>query len=269
MTEQRLGLIAGKGDFPFWVATAARAQGYAVHTVALTGWTQPRIAEVASSCVWLQLGELSKLLEAFRAQQVTVATLAGQITKEAVLSAMTSFDHEALRVVARAGSFRVNDLLGAVAQRLEQAGITLVDALRFLESWVPAKGTLTRREPSAQEWDDVWIGQSVAKALAAFDVGQTVVLKRGVVLALEAAEGTDAAIRRAGSFQEDGLVVVKMARPKQDLRFDVPVIGAETLTSLREAKAACLAVEAQKTLLLERETIVAQADDDGLAIVAV
>lgn len=269
MKDQRLGLIAGSGDFPLWVAKAAAAQGYDIHAVALSGWARPELASIVTSCTWLKLGELTKLLETFRAHAVTTATLAGKVTKEAMLGALTSFDSEALRVLAHTRSMRVNELLGAIADRLAQDGIKLVEATRFLTPWLPDKGTLTQREPTAQEWDDIWVGQSVAKALAAFDVGQTVVVKRGVVLAVEAAEATDATIRRGGECGDGEVVVVKMARPQQDMRFDVPVVGLQTLESLRAARASCLAVEANKTLLLERDQLIAQADQAHLSIVVV
>ena len=268
MSDRRLGLIAGSGDFPLWVAKAARADGYEVHAVGLTGWAAPELAQAASTCAWIKLGELKKLLATFRDHQISTATLAGKITKEAVLSAVTSFDSEALQVLTQVRGMQVNDLLGAMARRLARDGITLVDATRFLQPWLPAQGTLTKRAPSAQEWDDIRVGQSVATTLAAFDIGQTVVVKRGVVLAVEAAEATDAAIRRAGECSPGELVVVKMARPQQDMRFDVPVIGQQTLESFRIAHATCLAIEADKTLLLEREAVIAQADRLDVAIVA-
>ena len=268
-TTQRLGLIAGSGDFPLWVAKAAVAQGYDVHAVGLTGWARPELAQLTASCTWLKLGELAKLLAAFQERGISVATLAGKVTKEAVLGAMTSFDSEALRILARVKGLQVNSLLGAIADRLREVGVELVEATKFLAPWLPEAGALTKRQPSSQEWDDIWVGQSVAKALAAFDVGQTVVLKRGVVLAVEATDATDATIRRGGECGDGQVVVVKMARPRQDMRFDVPVVGPTTLESLRAARATCLAVEARKTLLLERDQLIAQADADQLSIVAV
>lgn len=267
--SSRLGLIAGSGDFPLWVLKAAAAQGHEVHVLALTGWASPQVADGAASCTWLKLGELQKLLDTLRQHQIATATLAGKVTKEAVLGAMTSFDSEALRVLARAATMQVNGLLGAVATRLAQDGVTLVEATRFLQAWLPEPGTLTRREPTSKEWDDIWVGQGVAKALAGYDIGQTVVVKRGVVLAVEASDATDATIRRAGELGDGDIVVVKMARPKQDMRFDVPVVGLHTLESLRAARATCLAVEARKTLLLERETLITQANAAGLSLVAV
>lgn len=267
-TTQRLGLIAGSGDFPLWVAKAARAQGYEIHAAALTGWARQELADHVTSCTWMRLGEFKKLLATFRDHQVTTVTLAGKVTKEAVLQAMTSFDSEALRVVASARSMQVNDLLGALAGRMGEDGVALVEATQFLQPWMPAPGTLTQHQPSVAEWDDIRLGQSVAKALAGFDVGQTVVVKRGVVLAVEAAEATDATIRRGGELGDGDVVVVKMARPQQDMRFDVPVIGPQTLPSLQAARATCLAIEGHKTLLLEREAFLAHADALNLSVVA-
>ncbi len=269
MTTTILGLIAGSGQFPLWVAKAAKAQGYTVHAVGLTSWADVQLEQAVDSCVWLRLGELRKLIETLHTQQITTATVAGKVTKEALLHGLAGLDSEALRLLATiGGDLRVNRLLGAVAERLASEGITLVDATQFLHGWLPAQGTLTTREPTSAEWDDIWLGQSVAKALASFDIGQTVVLKRGVVLAVEASEATDEAIRRGGDYSDGGLVVVKMARPQQDMRFDVPVVGPETLQALLSARATCLAVEAKKTLLLERETLMTQANQAHLAIVA-
>ena len=269
MSNRPLGLIAGSGDFPLWVAKAAAAQGYTVHAAALTGWAREDLPAAVSTCTWLQLGELKKLLHTFREHHVTTATLAGKVTKEAVLGALRSFDSEALRLMTRVGAMRVNGLLGAMAERLAQDGVTLVEATQFLAPWLPDRGVLTRREPTPAMWDDIRLGQSVATALASFDVGQTVVVQHGVVLAVEASEATDAAILRAGQYGDGNLVVVKMARPDQDMRFDVPVVGLDTLQSLRTARATCLAVEARKTLLLERDALLAQADAADMRLVAI
>jgi UDP-2,3-diacylglucosamine hydrolase len=265
----QLGLIAGSGQFPIWVAKAACAQGLAVHVVALQGWADPAIEHTATSCTWIRLGELKKLLQAFNVQGITTATVAGKVTKEAVLKSWSSLDPEMIKVIAHsAGDMRVNSLLGALAQRLEREHITLVDATQYLQQWLPDPGTLSRREPTAVEWSDIRLGQSVATVLAGYDVGQTVVVQRSVVLAVEASEATNATIARAREYSEGPMVVIKVARPNQDMRFDVPVVGPDTVDVLRASHVSCLAVEARKTLLLERAHVLRAMDEADIAVVA-
>jgi UDP-2,3-diacylglucosamine hydrolase len=269
MTERALGLIAGSGQFPLWVTRAAKTQGHTVHAIGLRDWADQSLEQLADTCAWVRLGELKQLLRELKHHQVTTVTVAGKVTKEAILKSLHTLDPEMLKVVGRLrGDMRVNSLLGALAQRLADEGIALTDAAQFLQTWLPASGILTRRKPTEQEWQDIRLGETIARALAAHDVGQTVVVKRGVVLAVEAAEATDATIARGATYGSGDVIVVKMARPNQDMRFDVPVVGLDTIEQLQQARAVCLAVEAGKTLLLEREQLIARADEARIALVA-
>ena len=265
----RIGIIAGTGDFPFHVAKAARAQGHWLCAIALHDHADPSLAGHVDAIEWLHVGQLSQLLQVCRRHALTQAVMAGQVTKRALLNPHTVFDPEALKLLATTRDMSVNALLGAVGERLNAAGVELLDSAAFLSDWLPAAGALTRRQPSAEQWDDIHWGRQAAQTLAALDVGLTVVVRHQVALAVEALEGTDAAIRRGASLAPPGVVVVKMARPAQDMRFDLPVIGPQTIRTLADVNAAVLAVEAKKTLLLDRPALIAQADATGLIVVAV
>ncbi|MBI4354960.1 MAG: LpxI family protein [Candidatus Omnitrophica bacterium] len=264
-----LGLIAGGGDFPLTVARCAKERGWAVYAVGLADAASPQLTDVADQITWLSVGQVGELCRFFKSHHVSQAILAGKITKEVLLRGASAFDADALAILAAAPDRSVDGLLGALAARLAREGTAVIDSTTFLKEWLPSAGVLTRRPPTQEEWEDIRFGRTLARTLAGCDAGQTVVVKRRVVLAVEALEGTDAAIRRAGTLGGEGAVVVKMARPQQDWRFDVPVVGLRTLEALIAGRAACLAVEAGRTLLLEQPTLVARADALGLVIVAV
>ncbi len=251
------------------VAQAARAQGHWLCAIALNDHADPSLAQYVDAIEWLEVGQLTQLLHVCRRHALTQAVMAGQVTKGALLNPRIVFDPEALKLLSRTRDMSVNNLLGAVAERLKTEGIELLDSSTFLADWLPAAGPLTARQPSAEQWDDIYCGRQVAQTLAALDVGLTVVVRQQVVLAVEALEGTDATIRRGALLAPPGVIVVKMARPAQDMRFDLPVIGPHTMQALIEAQVACLAVEAKKTLLLDRPALIAQAEAAGLIVVAV
>ena len=264
-----LGLIAGSGRFPFHVAREARRQGRRVVAIGVQGWADPALAGEVDAYDEVPVGQLARFIERLKAHGVREAIMAGKVTKAVLLGQQGGFDADIREVLRQSAEPSAGALLGAIGQRLAAEGITLLDSSTFLRAALCPAGTLTSAGPTAAQQADIAVGLSAARALAALDVGQTVVVKRGVVVAVEALEGTDEAIRRAHALAGDGLVVVKMAAPRQDRRFDLPVIGPDTIAALREAGVSCLAVEAGATILLEREVLLASAGAAGICLVGV
>jgi UDP-2,3-diacylglucosamine hydrolase len=280
----RLGLIAGNGKFPFLVLDAARAQGYEVVVAAIKEEAFPEIeAKGAASVHWLSLGELSKLIDTFKAEGVTRAVMAGQVKHKQIFSAIKP-DWRLAKLLLSLGTRNTDSLLGAVAKVLADEGIMLENSTALLEPLLAKTGVLTKRAPTAQERKNIEYGRAAARRLAEYDIGQTVVIAEGACVAVEAMEGTDATIDRAGQLmrsleresQSDSeastlsraLTVVKVAKPTQDMRFDVPVIGVKTIETMARAGASCLAVDAGRCLLLDGEAMTRAADDAGIAVCA-
>ena len=280
----RLGLIAGNGRFPFLLLDAARAHGLTVVVAAIKEETDPEInARAAADPLvhlhWLSLGELSRLIDVFRREGVTRATMAGQVRHKQIFSSIRP-DWRLAKLLFSLGSRNTDNLLGAIAKVLAEEGITLISSTEYLEPLLARPGILTTRHPDAEELKDIAYGRTVARGLAAFDLGQTVVIAAQACVAIEAMEGTDATILRAGHLlreQEDppapttlrrGLTVVKVAKPNQDMRFDVPVVGIGTIQTMIAAGPTCLAVKAGRTLLFDPAAIVAVANQAGLVIAA-
>jgi UDP-2,3-diacylglucosamine hydrolase len=279
----KLGLIAGNGRFPFLLLDAARAQGFAVTVAAIREETDPEINHRAAAdehitLHWLSLGELSRLIEVFHKENVTAAIMAGQVKHKQIFSSIRP-DWRLAKLLLNLRTRNTDMLLGAVAKVLADEGIELISSTAFLQPLLAQEGVLTKRAPDEQERKNIEYGMGVARAVAGFDIGQTVVVAAQACVAVEAMEGTDAAIERAGrlmeSLDEDAstlerkLTVVKVAKPNQDMRFDVPVIGIRTVETMIRAGASCLSVEAGRTLLFDRETLLKRASEAGIAIVAV
>jgi DUF1009 family protein len=287
----KLGLIAGNGRFPFLLLDAARAQGLAVAVAAIREETDAEIDERARTdpkitVHWMSLGELSRLIETFHKQGVTKAVMAGQVKHKQIFSAIRP-DWRLAKLLLNLRTRNTDMLLGAVAKVLGDEGIELISSTAFLEPLLADQGVMTRRAPDEDERKNIEYGLGVARAVAGFDIGQTVVVAAQACVAVEAMEGTDAAIERAGemmrSLQEASsgqgdqggdastlarrLTVVKVAKPKQDLRFDVPVIGIQTVETMIRAGASCLSVETGRTLLFDREALLERASAAGIAIV--
>jgi DUF1009 family protein len=280
-----LGLIAGNGRFPFLLLDAARAHGLRVVVAAIQEETDPEIDERARldpeniRVFWLSLGELSKLIETFQREGVTRAVMAGQVRHKQIFSAIRP-DWRLAKLLLSLRTRSTDMLLGAVARVLADEGIHLVSSTTYLEPMLAPAGTLTNRPPTADELADVAYGIEVARGIAAFDLGQTVVIAARACVAVEAMEGTDATIARAGALLRSlepgtdpdastlarSLTVVKVAKPNQDLRFDVPVVGLPTIETMRSAGATCLAIEAGRTLLFDRAAMVQAADAAGITI---
>lgn len=262
-------IIAGSGSFPLHVAREAKRQGWTVVAVGLKGWADSSLAQQADVYEEVAVGQLGRLIDRLKAHQVHEAVMAGKVTKAALFDPRASFDPETLGLLARVKETSVNGVLGAIADRLSQDGITLLDSSTFLKDALCPVGALTHRSPTAQEEEDVQAGLSVARQIAQLDIGQTVVVKHKVIVAVEALEGTDAAIARAGQVAGAGCVVVKMASPRQDRRFDLPVLGPRTIEVALSAGVTCLAVEAHTTLVLDKDAALARADAANLCVVGV
>ena len=301
----KLGLIAGNGRFPFLLLDAARAQGFAVTVAAIREETDPEInhraaADEKITVHWLSLGELSRLIEVFHKEDVKAAVMAGQVKHKQIFSSIRP-DWRLAKLLLNLRTRNTDMLLGAVAKVLADEGIELMSSTQFLEPLLAEEGSLTDsaggRAPSDDELKNIDYGLGVARALAGFDIGQTVVVAAQACVAVEAMEGTDATIERAGLLMksleevdpspastlhpsdkdlslgtptlERRLTVVKVAKPNQDMRFDVPVIGIKTIETMISAGATCLSVEAGRTLLFDRETLLKRAAEAGIAVVAV
>jgi DUF1009 family protein len=266
---QVVGIIAGAGRFPFHVAQEAKRQGLTVVALGVSGWVDRSLAAAVDAFEEVAVGQLGHFVDRLRSHGVRQAVMAGKVTKEVLLDRHTVFDAEALNLLRTVREMSVPALLGAIGARLAHEGITLLDSSAFLKDSLCPEGALTARSPSVSERDDIQVGLQAARALTALDIGQTIVVKDRVVVAVEALDGTDATIRRGHALAGQGLVVVKMAAANQDRRFDLPVIGQETMTTLQEAGVSCLALEAGATLLLDRPALLAAADAAAICLVGV
>jgi len=276
--NEKLGLIAGNGKFPFLVLDAARAQGYEVVVAAIKEEASPEIeSHGAASVYWLSLGELSRLIETFQREGIRRAIMAGQVKHKQIFSSIRP-DWRLAKLLLSLTTRNTDSLLGAVAKVLADEGITLEKSTWLLEPLLVKPGVLTKREPTEQERKNIEYGRAVARQLAQHDIGQTVVIAESACVAVEAMEGTDATIERAGQIMRSlhgeastlsrALTVVKIAKPNQDMRFDVPVVGIKTVEVMQAAGATCLAVDAGRCLLLDGNKIIEAADAAGVAIVA-
>src|SRR5579871_290217 len=288
----KLGLIAGNGRFPFLLLDAARAHGLEVVVAAIKEETDPEMNARAASdagvrIYWLSLGELSRLIETFKSEGVSRAVMAGQVKHKQIFSSIRP-DWRLAKLLLNLRTRSTDVLLGAVAKVLGDEGIELISSTAYLEPLLARTGVLTRRSPDEQERKDIDYGRTVARAIAGYDLGQTVVIAAQACVAVEAMEGTDATIERAGALfrtleadenttrSADShtttlrrtLTVVKVAKPNQDMRFDVPVVGVATIRTMRQAGATCLALEAGRTLMFDPAAIIAEADEAGIAIFA-
>lgn len=265
---RKIGLIAGNGKFPLIFAEQAKREGVSLIAVAHRGETSEEIEKVADQVTWVYVGELGKIIRVFQQADVKEAVMAGGIRKPKLFSNFRP-DLRGAAFLARIRSREDDKLLRGVAEELEGEGIRVLESTIFLSGLIPSEGALTRRAPTHDQWEDVRFGFQLAKEVGRLGIGQGVVVKGRVVLAVEAVEGTDAAIRRGGKLGKEGFVVVKVSKPQQDLRFDVPAVGIETIRVLHESGGAVLAVEAGKTIILEREELLQEADRLGVAVVAV
>lgn len=267
--EEKIGLIAGNGNFPLVFTKEAKNFGVKeIVAVAFQNETSPKIEKYADCVTWIKIGELNKLIKAFQSKNITKAVMAGQITPTSMFKNM-KFDLRMIALLAKIKNRKADTIFGAIAQELKKEGIVLDDSTKYLRSLLAQEGLLTKKKPSAQEMKNIEFGKKIAKEIGRLDIGQTVVIKEKAILAVEAFEGTNETIERGGRLGKQDVIVVKMSKPNQDMRFDVPVIGEKTLETLIKAKAKVLAIEADKTLVLDKEKVINLANKHSLTIIAI
>jgi hypothetical protein len=265
----KYGLIAGNGRFPFLVLEGAREQGVDMVVAAIKEETSPEIADSASRVEWMGVGQLGRLIRFFKAEAVTHAILAGQVKHHQIFRLNALPDLRMVRMLARLKNKNTDSLIGAVAEELAREGITVVDSTLFLGKLLAREGVITRRGPTKVEAADIAYGLEVAREIARLDLGQTIAVKDRAVIAIEAMEGTDAVIERAGELTgSKPFVVIKVAKPGQDMRFDVPVVGVPTIEAMRLAGATAIQVSAGKTLFFDAAKLIEVADRAGICIVS-
>lgn len=261
------GLIAGNGDFPFLVLEGARSRGIEMAVIAIREEASPALERSAKRFHWISLGELSRGIDLLHQEGVKHAVMAGQVKHNKIFSDIRP-DWRMAKLLFSLPLKNTNSLIGAVAHVLESEGIQLVDSTAFLKPLLPEPGMLTRRAPDERESADIAYGRRIALQLAGLDLGQTVVVREGACVAVEAMEGTDETIERAARLTGGNLVVVKVSKPRQDMRFDVPVVGLSTVEVMRLSRATALAIDAYRTLLFDRTKLIAAADAAGISIQA-
>ena len=266
MPDGRIGVIAGNGRFPIIFSDNARKMGLHVSAVAHEGETDPELERHVDRMHWVKIGQLNKLINAFKSHGVRNVVLLGGIKKTHIYSNARP-DFRVLALATKLVLWKDDDILRALAAELERDGITICESTFGLEGILVTEGTLTSRQPTKKEWIDIRYGWDVAKETGRLDIGQCVVVKDRTIVAVEAVEGTDEAIRRGGTLAKDGVVVVKRCKPQQDLRFDLPAIGPKTIEVMRSVKGSVLAVEAGRSVMLDREQLLSQAEEAGIAVV--
>lgn len=265
----RIGLVAGGGRLPAVFADAARSKGDVVVAFGLKGITDPGLEKSVDKMHWLVWGDLKKAMMLLVMEGIKKIVLLGKIKKETVFKDTGNLDAEAREVLEKYRDNKDYAILKRVADALKKVGVEVIEPTKYLGGLVPSKGLLTQHEPSDSEMEDVKYGLKVARHLSDMDIGQSIAVKDKVVIAVEAAEGTDEMIARAGRLVKDGFTVIKVARPEQDMRFDIPLVGPETLQSMEKAGASVLALEACRTLIMDRENLVKFADSNDIAVVVV
>jgi DUF1009 family protein len=265
---KKIGLIAGKSRYPIILAEEARKQGYFLVCAGIKGEAPPEIEKAVAEFYWLEVGELEKLINIFKGANIKQAIMAGGISKRLLFKKDLYLDKSMQEIFKTIKDNRDISILSAFARLLKKEGIELMDAASFLPDLFPEKGCLSRRSPDAQEWEDIRFGWDIAKELSRLDIGMTVVVRNKTVLALEAIEGTDEAVKRGALLGNRDCIVVKVSRPDQDARFDLPVVGFSTIETMKNSGARVLAIEARQVLFIDRDESVEEANKAGIAIVA-
>ncbi len=266
---ERIGLIAGNGQFPILFAKGAKSQGREIVAIAVREETSAELANYVHKIYWIGVGDLKEFFQILKKENLKKVVMAGQIKPSHIFEKNISMDEELKRFLKKVKDKRANSLLGEIAKILRRMRIKLLDSSTFLKSYLVPRGILTNLKPSALQWEDVHFGRSIAKRIGGLDIGQTVVVKDKAILAVEAIEGTDEAIKRGGALARAGAVVVKVSKPHQDMRFDIPLVGPKTMDSLIFASCAVLAMEAGKTLFLEKEKCLAIAEENNICLVGI
>lgn len=267
-STERWALLAGNGRFPFLVLDAARSQGIEMVVLALKEEAFPELEKNAARIHWVSLGELGKAIDILKQERVSKAVMAGQVKHNKIFSSIQP-DWRMAKLLLSLATKNTDSLIGGVAKLLNEEGIELVDSTAFLKPLLPEPGVLTRRAPNAEEMADIEYGRSIARTIAGLDLGQTVVVRDRACVAIEAMEGTDETIERAARIAGgQRIAVIKVSKPRQDMRFDVPVVGPPTVAVMQRSGATALAIDARRTLVIDRAAMVAAADAAGIAIQA-
>ncbi|MDL1970610.1 MAG: UDP-2,3-diacylglucosamine diphosphatase LpxI [Candidatus Desulfofervidaceae bacterium] len=264
---EKIGLIAGNGKFPLLFAQAASKEGYEVIAIAHKGETEPDLEKYVNQIEWIKVGQLGKLIKTFKKAEVKDVVLAGGITKRRLFTEIFP-DLKALSLLTKLKNKSDDAALRAIAKELEKEGLIVRPSTLFISSLIAPAGCLTKRKPDREEEKDIRFGWKIAKEIGRLDIGQCVVVKKQTVVAVEAIEGTDEAIRRGGRLAKEGAVVIKVSKPQQDLRFDVPAVGLGTIKTMAEVKANVLAIEAERTLIFDKEEMLATANEVGISVVS-
>jgi len=263
-----IGLIAGNGRFPLLFARAARDKGLKIIAVGIKGDTSHAITKWVDKLFWISPGQLQRLFEIFQQEGIKKVIMAGQVNPQNLFDKRLFPDDELQKLFENIRDKKADTIFSAIADKLQSLGMDLMDSTTLLDDFICPAGVFTKRSPTQTEWEDIRFGKEIAKTIAYFDIGQTVVVKQKAVLAVEALEGTDATILRGGKIGNGEVTVVKVSKPKQDMRFDIPVIGLRTIKNLIRAKVSCLSIEAQKTLFLDKEEAIVLANKKGICIIA-
>jgi hypothetical protein len=264
---KKLGLIAGMGDLPMAIAGEAKAQGYTVIAIALEPLADKSLSAYVDEIKWINVGKLGKLIDSLKEFDIREAVMAGKVSKTLLYESKITPDLRAIKLLFSLKDRKDDSILLAITKELEEEGITLLDVTLFSSNLLTPEGSLTKDRPTDDEWKDIEFGWKIAKEIGRLDIGQTVVVKNQAVMAIEAIEGTDEAIKRGGMLAGKGAVVVKVSKPDQDMRFDVPVVGLKTLKTMIDVGAKVLAVEAQKSIFLNKDKLIEEAKKAKIAIV--
>jgi len=266
---KRIGLLSGAGRLPIIFADEASRDGAEVVALGIKGLTLPELEKHVDKLYWEEITQGGQILKLLKEERINHVAMVGKIPKSVLFNKNLKFDSESTEALKNTVNRKDFVMLKMIASALAKVGVRLLDPTIYLKKLLPQKGVLTKRAPSTQEWDDINFGKKIARQLAAMDIGQTVVVKNKSVLALEAIEGTDLAIKRGGELGGGEVVVIKFARPRQDMRFDVPAVGIDTMNSLIKSGATALAIEAKKTLVVDREELMNMANSAGITVVAI
>jgi DUF1009 family protein len=265
--KRTLGLIAGTGDLPNAIASEARAQGYTVFAIALDPLAEKSLSSHVDEIEWVNIGKFGKIIHSLTKHKIKEVVMAGKVPKSLLYKSKIIPDLRAIKFLSSLKDRTDDSILRAVAKEIEKEGITLLNLLSFSPALLTPEGVLSENSPTKNEWKDIVFGWNIAKEVGRLDIGQTVVVKNQAVMAIEAIEGTDEAIRRGGKLAGKGVVIMKVSKPNQDMRFDVPVVGLDTLKTMIEVNARVLAAEAKKSILLNKDRLIEESDKAGIAIV--
>ena len=266
---EKIGIIAGNKRFPILFCEAAKRKNYYVVAVAIKNDTSRNLKNFVDKIYWIDLNEFPRMFDIFKNEGVKQIVMAGQINPYRLFTKEAEQSQEIKNLLRGIKDKRADTIFGAIAERIKESGLQLMDSTILIEDLLPKKGPLTKKEPNFDEWEDIYFGFDLAKSIAFLDIGQAVAVKKKAIVAVEAIEGTDNLIKRSGKIAGSGIVVVKVSKPNQDMRFDIPVVGLNTVKNLVKTRAVCLAIEAGKTLFIDKEQSIRLADRKGIAIVAV